>query len=179
MTPSDLEKYLHDHIPLSAAMQVRVEEACEERVVLGAPLPPNINHRDTVFGGSASALAILSAWSLLHTRLTAAGYRTRLVIQRNTMSYEQAIAGDFTARAQAPGPEAWTAFTRMLERKGRARITVQSTLWYEGHEAGRFEGEFVALGTAEPDLPAKKTQGHRLGASAGADTTASRSQGAS
>jgi thioesterase domain-containing protein len=179
VTPSDLEKYLHEHIPLSAAMQVRVEEACEERVVLGAPLPPNINHRDTVFGGSASALAILSAWSLLHTRLTAAGCRTRLVIQRNTMSYEQAIAGDFTARAQAPGPEAWQAFTRMLERKGRARITVRSTLWHEGHEAGRFEGEFVALGTAEPDLPAKKTQGHRLGASAGADTTASRLQGAS
>ena len=128
-------------------MQVSVEEASAEQVVLGAPLLPNINHRDTVFGGSASALAILSAWSLLHTKLTATGHKTRLVIQRNTMSYEQAIIGYFTAHSQAPAPAAWKAFTRMLERKGRSRITVSSTLWYEGNEVGRFEGEFVALGT--------------------------------
>lgn len=148
MTPRELEKYLHEHIPLSLAMQVSVEEASPEQVVLGAPLLPNINHRDSVFGGSASALAILAAWSLLHTKLTTSGYQTRLVIQRNTMSYEQAIVGHFTARALTPAPETWLAFTRMLERKGRARITVSSTLWYEGQEVGHFEGAFVAFDTS-------------------------------
>lgn len=148
MTSRELEAYLHEHIPLSRAMQVSVDEASPERVVLGAPLLPNINHLGSVFGGSASALSILAAWSLLHMRLTAAGYKTRLVIQRNTMSYERAIVGHFTARAPTPSPEAWKAFTRMLERRGRARITVSTTLWYEGHEAGHFAGEFVALGTA-------------------------------
>ena len=148
MTAIEIQTYLHEHIPLSAAMQVRVEEATPERVVLGAPLGPNINHRDTVFGGSASALAILSAWSLLHVKLTAGGYKTRLVIQRNSMSYEQAILGDFAARASSPAAAQWQAFTRMLERKGRARISVASTLLCEGQEVGHFEGEFVALGTA-------------------------------
>ena len=147
MTPSEIQTYLHEHIPLSAAMQVQVEVATPEQVVLGAPLQPNINHRDTVFGGSASALAILSAWSLLHVKLSAGGYQTRLVIQRNSMSYEQAILGYFTAHASSPALEQWKAFTRMLERKGRARISVSSTLLYEGQEVGRFEGEFVALGT--------------------------------
>lgn len=147
MTPPELEQYLHEHIPLSSAMQVSAVDVSTEHVVLGAPLLPNINHRDTVFGGSASALAILAAWSLLHTKLTASGYTTRLVIQRNTMSYEQAIAGYFTAHALAPSPEAWQAFIRMLERKGRARIAVSSVLWCEGQAVGRFEGEFVALGT--------------------------------
>jgi thioesterase domain-containing protein len=103
--PGELKDYLYEHIPLSAAMQIAVENVTEEYVVLGAPLPPNINHRDTVFGGSASAVAILSAWSLLHTKLTGAGYKSRLVIQRNTMNYEQAIIGYFTARAQAPSRE--------------------------------------------------------------------------
>ena len=148
MTPGELEKYLHEHIPLSAAMQVSVEVASPEGVTLGAPLSPNINHRDTVCGGSASALAILSAWSLLHIKLAAGGHETRLVIQRNTMSYERAILGRFTAHAHAPSPEQWKAFTRMLERKGRARISVSSTLRYEGQDVGHFEGEFVALGTA-------------------------------
>ena len=147
MTPIEIQTYLHEHIPLSAAMQVRVEVATPEQVVLGAPLRPNINHRDTVFGGSASALAILSAWSLLHVKLSAGGYKTRLVIQRNSMTYERAILGNFTAHALSPSGEQWKAFTRMLERKGRARISVSSTLLYEGQEVGRFEGEFVALGT--------------------------------
>ena len=146
MTPQLLERYLREHIPLSAAMQVSVVEATADRVVLGAPLLPNINHRDTVFGGSASAVAILSAWSLLHLRLTAAGFKVRLVIQRNTMSYEKAILGDFMACPDTPAPETWKAFMNTLERKGRARIAVGSTLFCQGQEVGRFTGEFVALG---------------------------------
>ena len=86
MLPGELERYLHQHIPLSKAMQVSVVEVLPAGVVLSAPLAPNINHRDTVFGGSASALAILAAWSLLHTRLSGEGIASRLVIQRNTMS---------------------------------------------------------------------------------------------
>lgn len=142
----ELETYLHEHIPLSAAMQVSVREVTAQHVVLGAPLAPNINHRETLFGGSASALAILSAWTLLHTRLVAEGFKSTLVIQRNSMSYERAVTGDFEARAIAPAPEAWQVFTRMLQRKGRARITVSSELLQAGQVAGRLEGEFVALG---------------------------------
>jgi thioesterase domain-containing protein len=144
MQAADLEQYLHEHIPLSLAMQVAVVSADEDAVVLRAPLAPNINHRETVFGGSASAVAILSAWALLHVRLQGAGLQRRLVIQRNTMDYLLPIAGDFEARATVT-PEAWRGFTRMLARKGRARIEVQSVLLHGGQEAGRLVGEFVAL----------------------------------
>lgn len=69
MPVNKLEQYLHEHIPLSKAMQVTVVSVAEAAVVLSAPLAPNINHRDTLFGGSALAIAILAAWSLLYTRL--------------------------------------------------------------------------------------------------------------
>jgi thioesterase domain-containing protein len=151
VSPSDLEHYLHAHIPLSSAMQVGVVRASPQEVVLSAPLAPNINHRDTVFGGSASAVAILAAWSLLHTRISAEGLASRLVIQRNTMAYGQPIVGRFTATATAPDAEAWQHFLRMLRRKGKARITVVSVLHFAGEEAGRLEGEFVALGRDQPD----------------------------
>jgi thioesterase domain-containing protein len=146
MTPSELETYLHDHIPLSRAMAVRVVSIADDKVVLGAPLAPNINHRDTVFGGSASALAILSAWSLVHLRLTAAGQPSRVVIQRNSMDYLAPIAGDFTAIASIGAETNWDGFLRMLNRKGIARITVGAELQYEGTVAGRLSGEFVAFG---------------------------------
>jgi len=145
MTPSQLERYLHEHIPISAHMQVTVIEATTDRVILGAPLAPNINHRDTVFGGSEAAIAILAAWSLLHTKLTDCGVATRLVIQRNSMSYDLAVGGDFTARAESPSSDKWTSFIDTLRRRGRARIAVASSLWFAGQRAARFDGEFVAL----------------------------------
>jgi thioesterase domain-containing protein len=57
----ELAHYLHEHIPLSHAMGVEVVEADWHSVTLRAPLAPNINHRETVFGGSASAVGIVAA----------------------------------------------------------------------------------------------------------------------
>ncbi|WP_127752619.1 YiiD C-terminal domain-containing protein [Devosia sp. 1566] len=144
MTNEALQAYLHEHIPLSRAMGVQVVASSVDAVTLGAPLAPNINHRDTVFGGSASAVATLAAWSLLHVRLSAEGLPSRLVIQRNSMDYLHPVAGDFTATASLEGD--WAAFTRMLARKGVARIAVRSQVDHAGEMAGAFRGEFVAFG---------------------------------
>ncbi len=146
MTPQDLQTYLHAHIPLSAAMQVHVEEVAEDHILLSAPLAPNINHRETVFGGSASALSILSAWSLLHVRLRKSGVAARLVIQSNRMDYLKPVAGAFSARSSLANAGQWPSFLRLLERRGRARAVVVADLLDGDAVAGRFEGEFVALG---------------------------------
>ncbi len=148
MNEQALQQYLHEHIPLSKAMQVEVKHVHTDEVVVAAPLAPNINHRETVFGGSASAVAILAAWALVHTRLVAAGIESRLIIQSNTMHYVLPIDGDFTARSFIEEPGDWERFTRMLSRKGRARITVAAVLEYNGEQAGRLQGEFVAFDAA-------------------------------
>ena len=142
---SDLQAYLHTHIPLSAAMQVSVVSVSPEAVTLAAPLVPNINHRSTAFGGSVSTLAILSAWSLVNLRLKAEGLETRLVIQSNRMDYDAPIEADFTAMATLADAADWPLFMKMLLRRGRARIVVQSVVRCRDVVGGRFEGEFVAL----------------------------------
>lgn len=147
MRPDELEQYLHAHIPLSRAMGVSVVSVGASAVVLSAPLGPNINHRETVFGGSASALAILGAWALLQVRMRDEGIASRLVIQRNTMEYEGPILGEFTARSSFEYPDQWQRFVQMLKRKGKARIAIASVLEHAGRTVGRFTGEFVALGT--------------------------------
>lgn len=141
-----LEAYLHDHIPLTEAMEVAVVEAHEDEIVLEAPLEPNINHRETVFGGSASALAILAGWAVVHVRLRREGHSPRrIVIQRNTMEYLLPIEGRFRARCRTPDPDAWNRFFRILDRKGMGRVALEATLEAEGQVTGRFEGEYVAL----------------------------------
>ena len=140
-----LERYLHQHIPLSAAMQVSVREMTPQTLTLCAPIAPNINHQETVFGGSASTLAILSAWSLLQTRLAEEGLASRLVIQRNEMAYLKPMTGDFSATAALRDEHDWPGFLKMLRRKGKARIRLTAVLYSGGILAGKFSGEYVAL----------------------------------
>jgi thioesterase domain-containing protein len=145
ITPQALQDYLYAHIPLSKAMAVEVKTATPQGVLLSAPLAPNINHRDTVFGGSASALAILSAWALLHVSMLDANIKARLVIQKNSMSYDLPMPADFTAEAAAPSPEKWQRFLVTLTKHKRARISIQSIVNCSGQQAGKFEGDFVAV----------------------------------
>lgn len=125
-------------------MGVRVVEATADRVTLAAPLAPNINHRDTVFGGSASAVAMLAAWSLLHLRLAGEKIDGRIVIHKSAMRFERPILGDFTATTAAIDPSTWRDFLAVLGQRSRARIKLVSTLQCNDEEVAELEGDFVA-----------------------------------
>jgi thioesterase domain-containing protein len=145
VTAQWLEQFLHQYIPLARAMQVTALEVSEESVQLSAPLAPNLNHHATVFAGSAGALAILAAWSLLHVRLRVPFPSVAIVIQRQSMNYRRPIHGTFAARAALVQAAEWPRFLRLLARRGRARISVASTLAFAGEEVGDFIGDFVAF----------------------------------
>src|SRR6185312_5824484 len=137
------QRYLYQNIPLSAAMGVQVRSATLDHVKLAAPLAPNVNHNETVFGGSAAALATLSAWTLLHLRLENARLDVRLVIQRSRMEYEMPIPGDFEAICDFGDEQGWERFRTTLARRGRARLTLNARLMHLRDRVASFEGEFV------------------------------------
>lgn len=141
----EIQDYLHKHIPISKAMEVQVIEAGHERIVLSAPLEPNINHRETVFGGSASSVAILACWTLIYIRLKLEVVESQLVIQRSTMKYERPITGKFEATCTLNNPESWEKFVKILTRKKRSRINISSVLICNGQKVGELEGDFVAI----------------------------------
>jgi thioesterase domain-containing protein len=145
VSPQLLEQFLHQQIPLSHAMQVAAIDVSAESVQLSAPLAANLNHHATVFGGSASSLAILAAWSLLHVRLRVSFPSASIVIQRQCMSYNRPILGAFSARASLAQPAEWSRFLQLLTRRGKARISVASTLVYDGEQVAVFSGDFVAF----------------------------------
>lgn len=150
-SPDALEKYLRSHIPLAEAMDVRVERADPDGILLSAPLAPNINHRDTVFGGSASALAILAGWALVHVRLSRDWPNPhRIVIQRNEIEYLAPIEERFQARALAPDNERWDRFLRTLRRWSRGRIEMTCELLVGDEVVGRLTGQYVTLPVGDP-----------------------------
>ena len=73
MNLSEITSYIHEHIPLTSHLGAVVEAYDGKAIILSAPLTPNLNHRNTAFGGSISALGILSGWTLLFLKLKEAG----------------------------------------------------------------------------------------------------------
>lgn len=89
MQEQELQRYLHERIPLARAIEIEVRAATTDGVEIYAPLESNRNHRDTVFGGSASAVAILAAWCALYVLMHAEGRAGWLVIRRNWVACER------------------------------------------------------------------------------------------
>jgi thioesterase domain-containing protein len=147
---AELERYLHEHIPISRHLGTRVLEAGAHAVRLAAPLAPNLNHRETAFGGSLAALAILAAWSWLHLRLRAEGFHGRIVIQGNSMEYLAPAEADFDATCRAPSAERWELFARTLGQRGRARLELDAEVHVGGRLVASFRGQYVALRASPP-----------------------------
>ena len=142
---AEVEHYLHRHIPISAMMGVQVAACDPAGVILRAPLAPNINHRATVFGGSASAVAILAAWTQLHFTLRQAGIAERIVIQRNQIEYLAPIVADFEAVCPALPAEALARLLKTFRRRGRARTEMVVELRCADQVVARFRGDYVAV----------------------------------
>lgn len=142
----ELERYLHAQIPLSAAMGMRVLRADRAGVRLCAPLGPNVNHRQTFFGGSAASLATLAAWALAHERVREeSGLDVHVVIQRSSMEYLEPAAAEVEAECVAPPDKHWDRLLKSVRRWGKGRIRLAAELHADGANVGSFEGEFVAL----------------------------------
>ncbi len=147
MQKEEIEHYLFTHIPLSTAMRVRVVEADWDHVMMSAPLEPNINHRQSAFGGSVASLAMLAAWTLVYFRLRKLNHLARVVIHQNEMQFSKPITDKFEAVTDPVSDADWEHFDKVLQRKGIARIEVTVRIIYAGVEAGCFRGKFVALST--------------------------------
>ncbi len=153
---AEIESDLRRRIPLAVALGIRVRSATPRRVELAAPLAPNTNNGEMAFGGSAAAVALLAAWTLLYVRERARGGEAQLLIQRSTMSYERPITGDFEAVCELADEASYERFRETLDRRRRARITLGSELRQAGERKGWFQGDFVAL-AAGPRRPAAGT----------------------
>jgi thioesterase domain-containing protein len=145
MNLTEITSYIHEHIPVTAHLGAMVESYDGNSVSISAPLTPNLNHRNTAFGGSISALGILSGWTLLFLKLKETGTKTRLVIQKSALDFQDPIDADFKAICTLPDQVAWEKFTKTLSKYGRARISVTSIIESSSGIGGTHEGAYVAV----------------------------------
>lgn len=141
-----LEKYLLQHIPISAAMGVKVVSASPQQVILSAPFANNINHKNTVFGGSLHAVATLACWSLLHVNLIELKDKNfQIVIASSEISYTAPVTSDFKAECNMPDSSEWEKFQKTLLKKGKARLNLTAKIFQGSKLCVSYSGVFVAL----------------------------------
>jgi thioesterase domain-containing protein len=142
----DLQQVLHHDIPLTRDMGLEVLAWDEHCLRLGLPLAPNVNHKSTMFGGSLYCGAVLAGWGWLHLRLREAGVESgHIVIQEGQISYPVPVSGDGIAICDAPDAVVWQRFISTYQRRGRARITLQTRITNAGSDtaAVQFSGQYV------------------------------------
>ncbi len=142
---AELERVLHEEIPLSRAMGIHVAGYDGSKLRLAAPLAPNTNHKSTAFGGSLYSLAVLCGWGLLHLKLREAGLRKHIVIQESSIRYLLPVDGEMMAECR-PDETAFARFLSTLKKHGRSRLALNVVIMQNGRPAVEFSGRYVVHG---------------------------------
>ncbi|MBC7211471.1 thioesterase domain-containing protein [Pseudomonas mosselii] len=141
-----LQTVLHSDIPLTRDMGMEVLDWQQHCLRLKLPLAPNVNHKSTMFGGSLYCGAVLVGWGWLHLRLRELGIDDgHIVIQEGQISYPLPVTGTAVAQCPAPDEKTWARFLTMYQRRGRARLTLETVVSNEGNDepAVKFSGQYV------------------------------------
>ena len=145
--PQALQDYLYDNIPLSQAAGIKVAETAT-RVVLTAPLAPNLNHKRTAFGGSLYTIAVTAGWSWIAIKVREHGLDGHIVIASSTMEYLAPALSDFEARCEA-NPVVFEAARRHYAKKGKVRIKLDVGVYCEGKKVADFHGCYALIQDAK------------------------------
>ena len=145
-TATEFERSVLADIPLARALQLRVQDYDGDRLVLAAPLAPNINDKGCAFGGSLVSLLTLAGWGLLVLRLRGDGRACDVYVQDSQVHYLAPVWGDLVAEARLGSGESWSSFDAALAARGRARIAVRCRVpAADGADACTLDARFVAI----------------------------------
>ncbi len=147
MEPDVITQYAHEHIPITKHMGIKVLTVDDEQISLLAPYAPNINHRETLFGGSIASVGILAGWALLWAKLQTENVPTRLVIQSSSTDFIKPATDAIVAYCQCDR-DRWHTFYSTLQRCGKARITLSVETRCSDIVIATHIGQYVAIGTA-------------------------------
>jgi thioesterase domain-containing protein len=136
------EKFLHEQIPITRAMGLRVVANDEAGFTVEAPVALNSNHLRTAFGGSINAVATLAAYGFLWMELNDAA--AHVVVAESSIKFLRPVREMIRATCPQPDAKSLAAFHAQFAEKGRARIALGVKVTEAGEIAAEFEGRFVA-----------------------------------
>lgn len=148
-SPADLQHWCqslqqtwHSTIPLSAYMQLQIEQCDGYQLQCTAPLPPNINLHQTMFAGSIYTLATLTGWGMLYLQLQSLGLHGAQVLADANIRYLKPIRRQPTAVCQLAAVH---GDLRPLAQGKRVKQQITVQLFAEGELCAEFSGLYAVL----------------------------------
>jgi len=139
-----LQSKLHNEIPLTKLMDLKIEEYNKHKLITQAPLDININDKGTAFGGSLSTITIISSWSLCWLISQELGFDSQnIVVIKNENRYLKPVTKDITCYTTKPTNEKIEILKQKLEKKGSASIKIKSQIIEDGEVCVEFDGVYV------------------------------------
>ncbi len=139
----ELQQVLHNEIPLTQTIGIRVTECSPQRIELTAPLEPNINHKCTAFGGSLYSVAVLCGWGFVYQQMKLNQLTGHIVIQSSEVNYLLPVDGEIRAACELKESSVINRFIKNYKRKGRARIHLPVEILFNNKTAVAFRGQYV------------------------------------
>ena len=139
-----LQEKLHNEIPLTKVMNIKIEDYNNKELVTSAPLDINVNDKGTAFGGSLSTMTIISSWSMCWLISQELGYDSKnIVVIKNENSYSKPVTRDILCYTQKPTVEQIEVLKSKLEAKGSASIKITSKIVEDENTCVNFTGTYV------------------------------------
>jgi thioesterase domain-containing protein len=136
--------FLHEPIPITRVMGVRVVAQGNDGFIVEALVSLNSNHLQTGFGGSINAVATLAGHGLLWLELRE-DKRAHFVVAESSIRFRRPVRETIRAICVRPEQSELDAFKSTLVAKGKARIALKVTVQEAGAVAADFRCNFVAL----------------------------------
>ena len=141
----ELVDYLHRNVPITEVMRISAGTRTEASLSLRAPLAPNINDKQSVFGGTLASLCTLTAWAVASLICREAKIVADLGVAESQIRYLTPVRLDwFEAVAQWPDVASEAAFIEQLQNQGCASITLDVSIDTDGQPSVEFNGRFFA-----------------------------------
>ncbi|MFY4759256.1 thioesterase domain-containing protein [Aliarcobacter butzleri] len=139
-----LENKLHNEIPLTKFMDLKITKYDEKELITIAPLNKNINDKDTAFGGSLATLTIISGWSICWLISKELEINSEnIVVIKNEHSYRKPVTKELICHTKRPTKDEIENLKNKLLLKKSASIKISSQIIEDGEVCVDFTGYYV------------------------------------
>ena len=124
-----LKTFFAQHLPITQFMGLEVESYDGDTLILTAPLAPNINDKQTAFGGSLYNVAVMACWGMVYLKTQERKIKCNQVVAEGHVKYIAPVNGKLRAICHAPNEEELERFFNHFADTGRAKIELQSVIY--------------------------------------------------
>lgn len=144
MNITQLEKKLHNEIPLTKLMELSIVSYDKNKLITKAPLNININDKGTAFGGSLSTMTTISAWSVALLLSKELGVdNSNIVIINCETNFKRPVTKDIICETVVPSKDEIQILKEKLHLKNSGSIKISSQIVEDNNVCVVFNGTYV------------------------------------